>query len=458
MAATRQYVNMAHEPGKNYGRHYWLEVKIKEQKPGASEGRLVFLFVAKDGKNMDEKWLSSHGRAGGFHFTPPHRKLVTVTGKKASSWVLLSLAGGDKFKFKAGKEIDEHKAKNAKQEVEVWRKIFVRYGNMPGCKTADFKTLKDELAKAFVDVETEGPLAVGHQGFVSSPDATVALMDKGKAAMKYPDQSSKMVFVDRIAEKGRHAFTVADITGAQLQGSKIWNVTIPGDRYTWPEDKSWISGTIELLDDKGNVTHSFSQVGNIVSKVPGYPHPEGIAAQKLKIDVSRWHGLGKWIAWGKGKMRLKLQVEVIDKAAQGKASGSEPWVIIGTRHPYWHTPNAMLDNTVTHEIGHVLGLNVLVVPEYDQKTGARNGLTRNKKWYDNQFGGVGTHCSTGAKTYPVKVNGVTRREYRDGTCTMLHYVTGRTAFCPNCIHHLCRADLRKIGYRKVWPANWIGWP
>ena len=130
----------------------------------------------------------------------------------------------------------------------------------------------------------------------------------------------------------------------------------------------------------------------------------------------------------------------------GLAWPSPPQILIATRDPRWYTPSNEIDNTIVHEIGHNLGLNVRWLPRYNEATGASDGRDENATWYDDTHGGLGTHCSTGATLNAAN-------EYQNGSCTMLHYVTGATAFCPQCTNNVKRALLEKLGRQSVWPQG-----
>jgi hypothetical protein len=371
--------------------------------------------------------------------------------------VKLSIAGGDKYKFLAGKKFDRSGAVSAKEEVEVWRKIFLRLGRMSPsasqakkgyktCATANLATAKATYEKSFVEIDDEGPYSIPYESWITTIKPQVAKLDKGRPPMEQPARASRIVFVDRIG--GPALWTQAlTLSAKQLQGNKVWNSTLLGDRWTWPPDKGWVSGTLYLLKPDGSVFWSTTKVEPLLKKKGGYKHPEGTVAQQFQLNLSGWPSVNPWIKAGKGKMRLVLKIWTIGGVAQGFADGNN--IAIGTYHPYYYTPNNLMDNTVIHELGHALGLKVRWAREYDDKTGAGVKWHDNPTWYDNTFGGMGTHCHTGASL----VSG----EYKNGSCAMLHYTTNSTTLCANCQDSLIRADLSKIGFWSVWPESWMAW-
>ena len=444
----KQYVNLPQGSADNHGRWYLLSIKIAEKKPGDSEGRLVYLFVDAQPDNLPDIWFPAAHRGGGFQFTPPGRTLQTVKDKKAEAYALLSIGGGDKYKFRAGKKASGDGSVDARKEVEVWRKIWVRVGNMKGCPSGNWGTVKSEFQKVFLDLEQQGPTEIPHLPW-SRDRSPVTEMDKGKGALPYPDQATKLVFVDRIGKSSRVDVGPISFTPAQLKNNRVFKYKLPGTSYTWPDDSAWIAGRIEILDKNGRVTASYDKVRHTVSKrtsSEAYKHPEGWAARYLKFDFSGWGKLDAWCDRGEGQFRFTLWVWMIDDTAMGLAWPSPPQILIATRDPRWYTLSGDIDNTIVHEIGHNLGLNVRWLPTYDEATGAFDDWDENSTWYDNRNGGVGTHCSTGATLGADS-------KYKNGTCTMLHYVNGITAFCDQCSNSVKRAKLTKLGKGNVWPAG-----
>ncbi len=461
MATIRQYVNLPLSLDKHYGRYYWLQVKIKEKKPGASEGQLVYLFCEDNGENMDPKFVSSFNRAGGFAFNPKHRKLVMIQSKLAMGLVKLSNVGGDKYKFKVGKKFDKSGAKDAKQDVEIWRKIFVRHGYMKPTggaarifrpvPQADWGTVKTELDKVFIELEEDGPSTVTHEPW-SRTDSPIRNLDRGKGAMEFPDQSTKLVFVDRIGKASWTETHTFRFSGGRLGGTHDW--TIPGGVYTWPET-DWVRGFIDIRDSSGDTILSITDVGKIrstVKKKGGYRHPDGKVTKKIRFDFGSWLGLDNLKRIG-GSVKIRLRIRIIDDTAMGLAWPSPPKILIATHHPISYDAGGYLENTTIHELGHNLGLNVKNLEEFDPDSGAHDDWVENGTWYDNSKGGVGTHCSTGAHLEEETRRGVTREVYKDGTCTMLHYTNGKVAFCDMCARNLKLARLRKLGKRNVWPKG-----
>ena len=456
MAAKKQYVNMP-ATKKEYGRFFPLSVKIKETKPGESEGMLVYLFMEPDGANVPAEQLSLADRNGGFVFIPQHRELVQVSNKTAAAHVFLSIGGGDKFKFKAGRKADKSGAVDAKVEVEVWRKIYVRTGYMKvgahpphryaNAPAANMGTVKASLDENFIEMDSVGPRSVPHAPWSRNTAPLLDLAKKvGKA--KYPDQSTELVFVDRIGKKSIVNWGPWNFTRAALQAGLVRQTALPAGQYTWPDDADWGSCLIEVLDDAGVVRRTMRTPRGFMTKeaAGSFAHPEGRAANKVNFDFGTLAGMGAWLRFGTGSVRLTVVVKIIDDTAMGLAWPSPPRVLIATRHPTSYKRSDKLENTVVHELGHVLGLNVKNLPKYHVDHGYLESWSVNPTWYNNVNGGVGSHCHTGAS---LDAN----NKYRNGTCTMLHYVNGKTAFCPECKKVLKRSDLKKLGRSSVWPKG-----
>ena len=460
MALVKQYINLPLDHARNHGRWHWLVVSVTETKDGASAGQPLLLKLEPDGKNMTPGFVAAGNRATGFAFVPPNRKLVAIEDKKGKSWVRLSTVGGDKFGFKAGKwflakfEIDHP------DTVEIWRKIFVRYGKMAGAgappiPVANFGTVKGELEKVFIELETEGPSNVAHVPWVTGQDPLRSL-DRGKPAMEFPDQSASMVFVDRIGKRSNIDTRTFTFTAEQMYSNFTWQ--LPGGVYTWPDDADWISGTITIKDGKGKTLRTVTDVERLKvtikkDKATGYKHPEGWATRGIRFVFSKWGGKGYFKKLG-GTVDIKLRIGTIDDTAMGLAWSSPPAILIATHHPYTFAASGGLENTVVHELGHVLGLNVRWLGDFNPDSGALEDFVDNDSWYDDTHGGRGPHCSTGASLAPkLQSDGTTRQEYKNGTCAMLHYANGITTFCDKCQRMLKLARLEKLGREKVWPLG-----
>lgn len=445
MPKKKLYINLPEDKKKYYGRVYPIKIAASETRPGASEGRLFYLFLEEGPKNVPKTMLSAGERAGGFKFTPPNRKLCVITKKKQEVDVKLSIGGGDLFKIKYGKNADGSGSKQSGLEIECWRKIFVRYGKMKSCPDATWGTIKSEFEKLFIEVETEGPTEIPRESWVRD-QSPVTRMDRGKAAMPFPDQSTKLVFVDRIGRKSTATGGPWEWTPAQLNGSKVYEWTIPNSKYTWTDDLDWITGEIKVIEADGRERRLSVPMDSVVTKkaAGAFDHPEGKAATKIQMDFSRLPGLTPWIRRGTGKLSVKLDIGIMDDLAMGLAWPSPPQILIATHDPYTYAAGGYLENTTVHEIGHNLGLNVYWLPEWVPDTGAFDDWVANTTWYNNVNGGVGPHCNTGASLDA-------QNHYKNGTCTMLHYVNGKTAFCAQCATILKRSDLKKLGMKNVWP-------
>jgi hypothetical protein len=237
-------------------------------------------------------------------------------------------------------------------------------------------------------------------------------------------------------------------TPAALKSDRIFKYELPGKSFTWPDDNAWIAGRIDILDKDGNVIKTFDKVRHTVSKrttSDASQHPEGWAARYLRFDFSGWGNLDAWCDRGEGKFRFTLWVWMIDDDYMGLAWSNPPQILIATRDSRFYTPSNEIDNTIIHEIGHNVGLNVRWLPRYNEATGASDGRDENATWYD-AHGGLGPHCSTGATLNA-------ENEYVAGSCAMRHYVSSVTAFCSQCSSNVKRALLEKLGRESVWPQG-----
>jgi hypothetical protein len=132
------------------------------------------------------------------------------------------------------------------------------------------------------------------------------------------------------------------------------------------------------------------------------------------------------------------------------------YLIVGTRHPYSGDvlAKAQIAKTLVHEFGHILGQVPHYLPEYSLDKAEAQPQKTNDKWYNDEKGGKGSHCSTGAKEVKGKINGQTTMVFRGGSCLMFHEGNEPRPFCSRCQVILKRANLQVLGIASVWPGGW----
>ncbi len=456
----KQYVNLdgsaESPPRKDYGQEVLLEADIVETKPGAADGAVAYFFIEPDSKNMDFKYLSKSQRPAAFFLDPKFIVPAAAVDKKATAKAQISIAGGDKFKFKRGKERDKSDAKaHGSLEVEVWRKVIVRLGHMKDCKPIDPSSLTADFDPVFIKLETEGgDQELTHKPFIVDKGPILTELDgKFAAPPTQPQCTVPTAFVDRIAEPAAEPVDVWYIP-EEFERSKVQYIELKG--LTWPMGDEWLaSGKIEALDKKGDVRANWSDLKPHLSpRTTGagmhFKHPEGgWASNQLKFDAS---GLGKafddWLTAGEGKLKLVAGINVISNVANGFSDNYKPLAIIAVRDPWSGRDRVGMDRTVVHEFGHALGLGHHELPLYDADKGDAAGTETNDKWYVKR-GGQGPHCKTGA-SYKAAED---RNE--DGTCVMLGYSADtRKQYCDKCQMILKRAPLSKLGLVTINNEKW----
>ncbi len=443
------------DPAKGEGRVVLLKINATETKPGSAKGQDVFAFIEPDGGNEPGVFVAAGNRAQNFHTDPPYCTKVTLEGTSTDAKLAVSIAGGDKFKFKVSKKDDGSGAKNAPGDgVEVWRKVYASVGHMAGCKSVDPVSLNGKLAKVFIEIEKKGALReIPHQPNTQKPGPAIAELDKLAGPPERPAITVKLVFVDRIMDPAEKRWDV-DLTPGDFDSDRRTKIKVPGGDLTWPFDDWLLSGKIYLFDGKGmrmaeDPIVNFLRRAKVGSAPRGsnaltHEHKEGLATNRLVLDLKKFPNIERWMAEKGAKAKVYIGLRTIEGVAGGMANSSSPWIIMATRNGWNYEAEKHLSTILLHEFGHVFGHVLRFVPRFTEDTGLADDRDEYSFWYD-KHGGVGNHCHNGSTL------GKDTCKAGPGACVMYHASPGQgTDFCGECQKILKRAPLARLGRVNVW--------
>lgn len=443
----KHYVNLERRGDDEKHHSQFVRVGI-ETDTADSEDKTTWVFLEPNGGNLHLKkkeWFPVDARPHAFFMETPYRCPAIIKDKKGEAKMRLSLGGGDKFTFKYGKVKDKSDAKDTGlPELEVWRKIFVRVGVMPGGGvTPSIDAAKGEYANAFIELEQlGGMIRVPHEGWVRSAGDVVAKMNQGQANPPRPDQTAFVVFVDRIGQPGNHTYKAARIATAKIRSSLMidWPLKSADGKkklYTWPTKKEdWVTGKILLSHESGKQHIVRTDLHNFFKRRAKWKHPEGTVTDYLFLDLSPLKPeIDDWVVKGNGKVEIEVTVKILERIAAGRASGTS--LIVSTNHPLTCEPHEGAPHTLTHELGHVFGMVLENLDQFDATSGKPAGTKKYDNHYSDSFGGRGHHCHSGASL-------TDDLEFTGGSCIMFHKSSGKTAFCGDCRDVLKRMRLDKL--------------
>ncbi|WP_444843724.1 hypothetical protein [Duganella caerulea] len=167
-----------------------------------------------------------------------------------------------------------------------------------------------------------------------------------------------------------------------------------------------------------------SSRGTVIPKSACTPIPDDAGqpqvATKVSINVSQ-------LTAGAGTIRLK--VNVVDRMRSGIASIGGNMICIASRTWWENISDTELVQTLTHEIGHMIGM----VPN------GVSGLDRTATWYDGQKGHVGNHCFKGLPATQARYDGNGDSDH--SLCVMYGSDNDHSDFCSDCAPAVRKLDL-----------------
>lgn len=454
------YVNIENgDPAKGEGRAVPLKISATETKPGSSKGQDVFVFLEPDGGNEPNGFVGRKHRGQNFHTDPKFGTKVTLKGKSTEALVQVSTVGGDKWKFKVSKKADGSGAKNAPGDgVEVWRKVYTRVGHMEGCPHVDPTSLNGKLTDVFIEIEKKGGVReVPHEANTLELEPPISALRKLAGDPEHPPITVDVVFVDRCMDPGELKDWIVDLTPGDFDSKRRAKVKVKDGKKTWPFDDWILYGALYLFDGNGNAmargaAQDYLERAAVASAPRGsnaksYKHKEGLATNRLLLDLSKFPNIERWMNERGATAKLILGIKIIASTAAGKAKPTLPWIVMATRNGWTYEKAQEMPTVLLHEFGHVFGHVLRFVPRYVEDTGALDDRDEYSYWYD-KHGGVGNHCHNGSTL------GSDTCTAGAGACVMFHATPGQgPEFCGECKKILKRAPMNSLGRLNVWGKN-----
>jgi type VI secretion system secreted protein VgrG len=373
-----------------------FKCKFKNEKPASFKFRVVRVEPAiytdqekKDVPEFKSRW---------------HRSTLTngdadeVTYEKP---VQLAAGGGLRYRIEA-KPGDVVGPK----QLETWRRLYVQSiameGVPPGTLAPSLGVFKDEAKRCCIDVvEKGGGATIPFARLITPAGADRVLQTvKGAYALSGLDPHAfVVVWVNTMAEQEQINIGVSgrvDAGGAWTYDPASRSLEINVGRDLWfdldpkdDEDKAWLapgSGTVEFADrtDERFYTWDIGRFSIADSKRLKYG-----GRQKVRVDLADVVGARQVRA-----IDFTLSVKVVKSFFAGMTFQGRNVIMIATQSMWDDVSADRQDKTLTHEIGHLLGM----VPRRDADTKAEANLWKRPAqpagFYREQ-GHQGPHCQTG---------------------------------------------------------------
>jgi hypothetical protein len=399
MAVIKQYVNLEPDPNnKDYGNTRTVKVAPDQLKNVQPTDRIEWWAETVGNDNVPNLYIDPALRP---QFDPPFSPLTGPIGNQYFETTFkLPQVGGNEYQIKACKQVDNRDPKKTvtlKDTIQTWRKLYYTLYHMGITGLANFKVIKDKFEEAFKEcfVEFNNVAQIKTLRIVKTFDADpyngVFLDGSSNAIIDLKPCGSK----GTLSNKPFHLallivpdfyFTLhSEEINKNIRDIKVSSVQVPNeDIFFNPADPlSFIrSATISWPGYSYNVRDKFTYLGN----------------NQVDWDFTSVPGLTTYLATPGNNFNIKyILVRKMD--TEGYNMFKTNFCIIRTKDSGRYGSNLTLQ-TFTHETGHALQQVVDLEKTWDEKNGNQLSPKINPHWHNDDYGGIGSHCSTNAILWP----------------------------------------------------------
>jgi len=437
-AAFKQYINIdkdvegSSKRQPECGRYVEVKARIVCEGGSAAGKQVEFSYTntpAAGRPALTGAYLEGFGSAGG----PP----TTQASTDAEGWTptvkfYLSQYAGDQFKIHA-EALDDKGQKKETGAYQVWRKFWYQVTRAsthavpaPAKSLSAYETAlaqmiaADEVAFEEKDApeRTFYPGWMVRQGGGAAKESVIGGHNRDhfyglfKAEADKPVKGHLIICQHQWDPQGASALmtlTVKSSPSEEFSANLAWNAgvlspALSGEVLAYGE---WSGDGKTGALDSSNILVERTRTGLSAFRVKlpaGAPDPTKHVVQvKLKLAFGMFYG-------GESNKHHMLIVYRGDAATFNQA--------------------------VAHEFGH--GFGQTPRPGSEEKP-----LAKHAKQYTDEYGGVGSHCSTDA-TLVADTSTTSGKRYKDGTCIMFHQLNPagcKQLFCATCEPHLRLRDM-----------------
>lgn len=425
----KQYVNLPSNPKKQHGKTLKLEARVTGLAVG-KPATLVWKVEPVGTDNTDLKFLARKQRAR------LRKKETRRTGAKKGDTLFpnkldLPHVGGDIHRVTCWRK-DAPANILSTTDYETWRKIFytVHYMNQQCLNTFQAVQARFEqaFAEGYIEIDERQRLqTLKDEPMTDAKNAALPHLYRRKPALADKPFHLRIVVVNDLYDK--------ETADYEETGKTVSPVTIQ-------TDQPLVSGKRWLLRARARIEGTPKKPWRNVKR-----WTTRTSDTDVEIDLTKRKEFVKALAAGK---TIGVNLRVRERSHYlGHSIGNFCCVRINETGTPAQIEQIILQ-TFTHETGHGFQQAVRRERLHDAKGNRAKGAgawEKNAHWHDDEYGGVGPHCSTNARLVPsLDTSSSQIYEHDSGTlCTMFY--RGDTAvdvdgsFCSSCLPRLERVDL-----------------
>lgn len=391
MPEVKQYINLEPDPKeKRHGRTCQIMIKVDVKK-----ARNVSVFLKPDSSQK----LKGGDRAGLDSPGTMKKRCTTEGDGTLKVNLVLSIFGGDKFELEASKDKDRKKAKKHPDQYVVWRKLYYQTSRMKAGFSFPFSLIEKEYNDHFIELENTSVVDCPYKENLETHELPTYQSYFKKTKVPF---EAHIVLIDKQCD------SEMEYSNRLLSTMKAF---IPLSLPLWNLSDGWLKDFKWTYSDKsGSGSGGFSVTPSSSGKKTG-----------VLVDFT-----GSAVDPTKKAVEVDLSIKLLKGSYTGDAT-YKPHVFIAVGAP--RSDNSK-SKTVAHEIGHGIGM----VP-----------IKGHALQYDNQNGGMGSHCRHGATPDKPSIaqGGAFNGVYQGGKCVMYATSSEHYQFCPTCKPYVLGAKLNK---------------